>query len=277
MPLILEPLADTDALSIDLTGIVPDRISTLSALDIGRLEILADERPAEVGSLFRIEGDPAEGRIECRGDFSRVHFIGARMAWGEITVTGSAGRHAGEGMTGGSLTIHARAGDWLACELAGGSVRVGGNAGDNAAAALPGSPQGMRGGLVTIAGSAGSLAGARMRRGILAIGGDCGAAVAFEMRAGTVLVGGDVGPHAASGMQRGSLIAAGSRCVPPVTFQRGSLWIPSFMQLLAARLEAAGFRLGSRSVRSGLAGPWEQWHGDPLAGGRGEIFLRPTA
>lgn len=277
MPLVLEPLAATRTLSIDLTGIVPDRIAALSMPELGRLEVRADERPAALGSLFRITGAPADGRIECRGDFTRVHSLGARMAWGEIVVGGGAGRHAGEGMTGGRLTIEGDAGDWLACEMTGGSVHVAGSAGDNAAAALPGSRQGMRGGVVTIAGAAGSLAGARMRRGVLAIGGDCGPAAAFEMLAGTIIVAGAVGPHAAGGMRRGSLVAAGGRFEPAATFRRGAIWAPTFLQLLAGRLDAAGFRPGGGSARRALAGPWEHWHGDLLTGGRGEIFLRPTA
>ncbi|NCA10932.1 formylmethanofuran dehydrogenase subunit C, partial [bacterium] len=129
MPLVLEPLAATGALAIDLAGIVPDRIATLSQPALCRLEVRADERPAELGSLFRIAGDASDGRIECRGDCSRVHFLGARMAWGEILVAGDLGRHAGEGMTGGTLTVHGDAGDWLGCEIAGGSVHVAGRAG----------------------------------------------------------------------------------------------------------------------------------------------------
>lgn len=277
MPLVLEPLPAAGALAIDLGGIVPDRIATLSLDELRRLELRADERPVELGSLFDVAGAPADGMIECRGDFSRMHSLGAWMTWGEIVVTGDVGRHAGEGMTGGRLTIHGDAGDWLGCEMAGGSVHVKGNAGDNAAAALPGSRHGMRGGLVTVAGAVGSLAGARMRRGVLAIGGACGPAAALEMIAGTIIVGGTVGPHAACGMRRGSLVAAGGRFDPQATFRRGAVWVPTFLHLLAGRLDAAGFLLGGSSTKRALAGPWEHWHGDLLGGGRGEIFLRPTA
>ena len=276
MPLTIEQLADSGVLSIDLAGVVPDRIATLAPRDLGRLVVRADERPTELGTLFRITGTAADGRIECRGDFSRVHGVGAGMAAGEIVVAGNAGRHAGEAMAGGTLTIQGDAGDWLACEMTGGTVHVAGSAGDNAAAALPGSRHGMRGGLVMIAGHAGCLAGARMRRGILAIGGDCGPAAAFELRAGTVLVAGAVGPDAGHGMQRGSLVAAGARFEPPATFCKGAVWVPAFLPLLAARLEAAGFGRGGPAIRTLLQGPWEQWHGDLVTGGRGEIFLRPT-
>ena len=276
MPLVIEQLADSGALSIDVAGVVPDQIVALTARDIARLAVRADDRPTELGTLFRITGTAADGRIECRGDFSRVHGVGAGMAAGEIRMEGNAGRHAGEGMTGGTLTIQGDAGEWLACEMTGGTVHVAGSAGDNAAAALPGSRHGMRGGLVTIAGNAGCLAGARMRRGILAIGGNCGPATAFELRAGTVLVAGAVGPDAGHGMQRGSLVAAGARFQPPATFRKGAVWMPAFLPLLAARLDVGGFCPGGGSVRPLLAGPWEQWHGDLVTGGRGEIFLRPT-
>lgn len=277
MPLVLEPLPGAGPLAIDLGGILPDRVATLSLDELRRLTVQADERPAQLGSLFGIAGDPAEGRIECRGDFSRAHWLGAGMAWGDLVVMGAAGRHAGERMTGGRLEIRGDAGDWLACEMAGGSVHVAGSAGDNAAASLPGSRHGMIGGLVTIAGAAGSLAGARMRRGVLAIGGDCGPAAALEMLAGTVVVGGAVGPDAAHGMRRGSLVAAGGRFRPPATFRRGAVWAPAFLPLLARRLDAAGFSPAAGSASRTLAGPWEHWHGDLLAGGRGEIFLRPAA
>lgn len=277
MPLVLEPLAGGGALSIDFTGIVPDRVANLPPAGIARLPIQADERPAALGDLFRVAGSPADRRIECRGDFSRVHFIGAAMAGGEIIVDGPAGRHAAAGLAGGTLTIRGDAGDWLACEMAGGEVRVAGGVGDNAASALPGSPHGMRGGLVTIAGDAGSLAGSRMRRGILAIGGDCGPAAAFEMRAGSVVVGGTVGPHAGSGMRRGSLIAMGPAFEPSAMFRRGAAWSPAFMPLVEARLAAAGFRPRGDSARGLLGGLWQHWHGDQLNGGRGEIFTRAAA
>ena len=137
MPLVIEPAAP-DCLSLDVDGLTPDRLSDRSAADIARLVVHADARPAALGDLFRIRGSCADGRIECHGDFSRVHRLGAGMAHGEIVVDGSIGRHAGEGMSGGLLAVSGDAGDWLAAGMTGGTVRVGGRAGDNAAAALPG-------------------------------------------------------------------------------------------------------------------------------------------
>jgi formylmethanofuran dehydrogenase subunit C len=180
-------------------------------------------------------------------------------------------------MSDGLLAVSADAGDWLAAGMTGGTVRVGGRAGDNAAAALPGCENGMRGGIVIIGGDAGSLAGARMRRGILAIGGGCGEAAAFELRAGTVLVAGDVGRRSGMGMRRGSLIAGGPVPAVPPTFRRGSAWAPTFLQLLAGRLRRLGFEPAGLDCGRFFAGIWQQWHGDLLTGGRGEIFHRPAS
>lgn len=274
MPLVLEPLPGGRPLAIDLAGITPDAVGGLDLAAVGRLTVGADERPVALGSLFRIAGSAADGILECHGDFSRVHRIGAGMEGGTVAVVGPAGRHAGEGMRGGTLAIHGDAGDWLASDMRGGLVLVDGSAGDNLAAALPGSRWGMQGGIVVVQGDAGSLAGARLRRGIVAVGGRCGEAAAFEMLAGTVVVAGSIGPHGGVGMRRGSLIAAGEAAGPPPLFRAGSAWSPPFLPLLAARLDAAGFRPRGGSTKSLLAGVWRQWHGDPLAGGRGEIWLR---
>jgi formylmethanofuran dehydrogenase subunit C len=283
MPLVLTPRFSCAAampatgtpLEVDLTGVVPNRVRSLARGAIERLAIHVDGTPFLLGELFDVTGDAADGRIECRGDFSRVHRIGAGMAEGRIDVTGPAGRHAAAGMTGGTLTITGGVGDWLAGDMAGGEVLVAGDAGDNAAAALPGSHVGMRGGLVIITGSAGSLAGARMRRGILAIGADCGPAAAFEMRAGTVVVGGRVGRRPGLGMRRGSLIAISESDtleLPP-GFVRGALWQPAFLPLLFRRLGQAGFETTLAPQR---VCQWRQWHGDALAGGRGEVWNLAT-
>jgi formylmethanofuran dehydrogenase subunit C len=261
-------------LAVDLGGILPERLAGLDAAAIARLPIEADGRRCLLGDLFAVSGDAADERLEFRGDFSRVHRIGAEMGAGWIEVAGDVGRHAGERMTGGSLAIAGRAGDWLAAEMAGGSVNVGGDAGDNVAAALPGSDVGMRGGMVIVGGSVGGLAGARMRRGILAVAGGCGPATALEMRAGSVVAGSGVGPDSALGMRRGSLIVLGGPCPIPAGFKPGATWSSPFLSVLLRRLAAAGYGPAT-AIPPGSA--WQHWHGDALAGGRGEIFRHPGA
>ncbi len=270
MALVLTSRTDADGpLSIDLDGLVPDRLAALAPAAIGRLPIRADGRPCPLGDLFDVAGDPADGRIECRGDFSRVHRVGAGMHAGRIDVLGHVGRHAGERMAGGTLAVAGDAGDWLAAEMTGGCVQVAGNVGDHAAAALPGSDHGLRGGIVIVGGGAGCLAAARMRRGVLAIGGGCGAAAAFEMRAGTVLVAGPLGRHPGLGMRRGSIVALSATPDLGPGFRRGAAWSPAFLPFLLRRLAASGFQPDVPAKNR-----WQQWHGDGLAGGRGEFFHR---
>lgn len=269
MPLLLTPrVAASSTLGIDLTGILPLRVAALSLREVAGLTVAADDRPHRLGDLFDIAGDPSDQVIECRGDFSRVHAIAAGMTAGRVRVVGSVGRHAAAGMTGGRLDVLGDAGDWLACELEGGEVQVTGAAGDNVAAARPGNPTGMRGGRVIVAGRAGHLLGARLCRGVVAVGGGCGAAAGFEMRAGTVLVGGDLGEQPGLGMRRGSVVALTARPRPPATFRRGVAWSPSYLPLLLRSLAAAGFE--PAGLIRGTC--WRQWHGDRLAGGRGELL-----
>ena len=276
MPLLLSPSAavGNGPLAIDLTGIVPDRVAGRTAIEIARLEIGADGCRLPLGDLFDVEGTADDGLLLCAGDFSRVHGIGAGMREGTIAVRGSVGRHAGAGMAGGTLTVDGSAGDWLAAAMTGGRVLVEGHAGDNVAAGLPGSDSGVRGGLIVINGDVGCLAGSRMRRGLLGIAGSCGDGAAFEMRAGTVFVAGQVGRHAGLGMRRGSLVAVSSIPEMPPTFSRGAAWSPGVLPLLAGRLARAGLRAAAARAAGDGGGTWQQWHGDLLAGGRGEIFHR---
>jgi formylmethanofuran dehydrogenase subunit C len=270
MPLLLQTTTDAangGPLAIELRGIFPERLRGLSLDAVHRLPVRADEKPAELGCLFRVSGSPADGRVECRGDFSRVHFLGAGMTSGRLVVRGHAGRHAAEGMTGGRIDIQGNAGDWLAAEMSGGSVRVAGHAGNNVGGGLPGSDRGLGGGLVIVAGEVGCLAGARMRRGLLAVGGACGDAAGFEMRSGLMVIGGRAGRQAGLGMRRGSLVFLTDCPAMPAGFRRGVAWLPPYLGLLFGRLSRAGFQPSST-----LAARWRQWHGDVLDGGRGEIF-----
>ncbi|MFM9026109.1 MAG: hypothetical protein ACKON7_12360, partial [Planctomycetaceae bacterium] len=79
---------------------------------------------------------------------------------------------------------------------------------------------------------------------------------------------GPLGPQPGLGMRRGTIVALGPAPVPPATFARGARWSPPLLALVLRRLDRAGFA----PARAASGGPWRQWHGDPLAGGRGELF-----
>lgn len=273
MPLLLRA-RDSQALSADLTGVTPASLVAAGARGLGHLVVEADGAPAALGDLVSFAGTAEDGAIECEGDFSRFHGIGSGMTGGEIVVRGDVGGFAGARMSGGRLVVEGNAGPWLGAGLSAGTIHVRGDAGDDAAAALPGDPLGQTGGTVLVDGAAGERLGCRMRRGIVAVGGDCGAGAGLELRAGSVVVAGRLGPDVGLGMRRGSVIAAGDAPRPGPNFLRGALWSPTVLRLLARRLATLGFPPAQALGDRFLAGPWRQWHGDTLAGGRGELLAR---
>ena len=261
---------------LSVQGLLPEVVTKQSLRDIKRMPVLCDNRTSRLGDFFDVDGNPDDDQIECIGDFSRVHFLGAGMQSGTIVVQGNIGRHAGEQMRGGNLLIKGSAADWLACGMQGGDIHVFGDAADNAVGSLPGDRHGMTGGRVIIHGSVGSLSGSRMRRGFLAIGGNAGEATGFELLAGTIVIAGKPGPHTGLGMRRGSIVLSSTitrrgrkiPCIPP-TFTEGAIWRPPFMGLLEKQLLNFSFPAAQNTAWTGL---WQQWHGDTLAGCRGEIM-----
>ena len=261
---------------LSVQGLLPEVVSKQSLSDIKRMPVLCDNQTSRLGDFFDVDGNSNDDQIECIGDFSRVHFLGAGMQSGTIVVQGNIGRHAGEQMRGGNLLVKGSAADWLACGMHGGDIQVYGDAADNAVGSLPGARYGMTGGRVLIHGSVGSLSGSRMRRGFLAIGGNAGEATGFELLAGTIVIAGKPGPHTGLGMRRGSIVLSGTithcdgntACIPP-TFTEGAIWRPLFMGLLGKQLANLGFLPARNTTWTGL---WQQWHGDTLAGSRGEIM-----
>jgi formylmethanofuran dehydrogenase subunit C len=254
-----------------LRAVTPQRIEEQSLAEIERLELMQGNRHVPLGALFRVSGDPSDGRIDLEGDLSGVHEIGHAMASGEIHVHGPAGRHLGSEMMGGTIRVEGNAGDWVGCEMKGGLIRVDGSAGHHVGGAYAGSRRGMTDGIITIEGNAGDHVGASMRRGLVAIGGSCGDAVGFDMIAGTILVFGTCGVHPGAGMRRGTLGLFGPdppRLLP--TFRRADRFRPLFMRLIARELE----RLGSPTHLGLSDEELTLYHGDLVTLGKGEVWIR---
>jgi len=256
------------SLPLELDGVLPENLATLTVDEIARRPVLHGNRSEELGTFFTITGNAMYGEMLIRGECSRVKRIGAGMTAGRIVVEGDVGFHAGAEMRGGELCIQGNASDWLGAEISGGLIRVSGNAGDQAGAAYRGSRQGVRGGTILIQGNTGDETGLLMRRGLIAIGGNCGSYAGASMIAGTLVLMGKAGRAAGAGMKRGTMIVGYEPELGP-GFRFSCEYRPTFLGLFAERLRELRFEhalhLLSRLVRC--------YRGDVVNRGAGELLI----
>jgi formylmethanofuran dehydrogenase subunit C len=270
MPLQLTYIGKTNV-PVEVEGIVPALLRNKSLAEIERLEIFHGNQKLPLAEFFRVSGEPGDCRLEFDGALGGVHWIGTHMAEGVIHVAGDAGRHVGSGMRDGEIHIQGDAGDWLGAEMRGGLIRVDGRAGNLVGSAYRGSPRGMTGGTILIRGDVGSEIGHNLRRGLLAVSGACGDFAGTNMIAGTILVFGACGIRPGAGMRRGTIGLLGPDAPQALaTFRRGACHRPLVLDLLLRHLRELGFPIADEI----LAADYWTYHGDFLAGGRGELLVR---
>ena len=260
----------SSAIPIELAGVVPDRVASLSVAEIERLPIFFGKQELPLAELFQVQGDPAKARLRLLGDCRAVHWIGAGQASGEIVVEGPAGRHVGSEMSGGRIEVAGDVGDFVGAEMRGGLIRVRGNAGNLAGGAYRGSRLGMIGGAILIDGDVGHEAAHSMRRGLLAVGGNAGDLTGCNMAAGTVLLRGKAGIRTGAGMRRGTIGLLHHQADLLPTFRRACRYQPQFLRTYMLTLA----RWGWSFPKGLLDGSFVRYCGDFLAGGRGEVLLR---
>jgi formylmethanofuran dehydrogenase subunit C len=273
MPLTLRWNAATP-LPVDGEGLRPDALAGLPAVEVARRPILVGNTLAEVGELFRIEGEMDDGRLVIEGDLSSLRGLGRGMAAGRLTIRGDAGPHLGAGMAGGTIEVLGTAGDWAGAEMRGGMLHVRGGAGHGLGAAEPGSRLGMRDGVILVEGSIGDEAGLAMRRGLIAVLAAAGAGLGRAMVAGSIFAFGRVGPYPGAGMKRGTLALFGlQRPDAPLVlpaFLPSGRYRPPFVTVYLRQLRAWGFPVPEAS----FGGTFERYNGDVVARGQGEILVR---
>jgi formylmethanofuran dehydrogenase subunit C len=199
MALTIRPIA-VSSVPLEVEGIVPNAIRGQSLAEIERIPIFQGNRKIPFADFFSVQGDAADGQMVWEGEFSGVHWIGAKMTDGAIHVCGNAGRHIGSEMRGGRIIVDGNAGDWVGGEMHGGLIHVKGNAGHLIGAAYRGSARGMTGGTILVDGDVGNEVGHTLRRGLIAIGGSCGDLAGFNMLAGSILLFGSTGIRHGAGM-----------------------------------------------------------------------------
>ncbi|KGD96520.1 MULTISPECIES: formylmethanofuran dehydrogenase subunit C [Rhizobium/Agrobacterium group] len=190
---------------LDLSGLIPDRLSGMPVAEIAGLPIGTSRSPAIVGDIFKITGADA-ANIVFAGGSGRFDFVGAEMKTGRIRVDGDVGARAGRRMAGGTLVIEGKAGLQAGSGLKNGRIEINGDAGEGIGGPMAGEIHGMTGGLIIVRGKAGHRPGERMRRGIIALLKGCGDYAGLNMVAGTIVVTGRVGHYPGHLMKRGSLL-----------------------------------------------------------------------
>jgi len=273
MALRLTYYAET-SVPVEVEGLTPDWASDKSLSEIERFEILHGNRKIPLAEMFAVAGDAGDNCFDMEGNLSGVHWIGAHMSTGRISVHGPAGRHLGSEMRGGEIRVEGDAGGWVGAEMHEGLIHVHGNARHLVGAAYRGSAKGMTGGTIIVDGNAGNEIGLTMRRGMIAIGGSAGDMIGFNMIAGTVLVFGECGIRAGAGMRRGTIGLFGPKPPPLLpSFKYALTFQPQFVRLILRDLRAKGLRLDESLLTAEL----DLYHGDLVALGRGEILMRNAA
>jgi formylmethanofuran dehydrogenase subunit C len=268
MPLTLSWLGAT-RLPVEGEALRPELVAGLSAAEVARRRLPVGNRTAEVGELFRVGGEPADGQLVIEGDMRSLSGLGRGMSSGSLHIRGTAGPYLGAEMSGGSILLEGDAGDWAGAAMRGGELSIRGNAGDQLGSALPGARLGMREGVILVHGRIGNEAGRTLRRGLIAVRGDAGDDLGHDVIAGSIFVFGAVGRRPGAGLKRGTLALLGPQPTLLPTFRLACRYRPVFLTLYLRQLQAWGFPVPG-DASGGLV---DRYNGDLLAGGKGEILI----
>ncbi len=199
---------DLASTHLNLFGIVPDQLQSLTLQDISQLTIEANGRTATLGEYCEVtDGDRHELCFE--GDLSHCDYVGGGMARGRLSVRGNTGDFLADEMSGGRIDIGGSAGRFACSSMKGGVVEVAGDCGEYAASAARGAKRGMNGGVLVIRGNCDQWLATRMRRGTVIVHGRTAAACASRMIAGTLVLCGPVDFPLAADMARGTILLLG--------------------------------------------------------------------
>ena len=263
-------LKASTTLPLELSGVTSEIVRDMTPKEVGSLELWHGRKKLVLADVFAIRGNATDEHIEFIGELSAAVGIGENMKSGKIRVAGNAGRDVGLGMWGGEIEVTGNVGDGLGSEMRGGIIRVRGSSGNFAGGARVGSTRGMTGGAILVKGNAGNGVGSRMRRGLVAIGGNVGELVGHRMLAGTIVVMGDAGDQAGAGMKRGTLCLARNNGAPMLPMVRYACrtHLP-LLGMVGRQLQLLGFENDIGDAKR----EWQQFNGDLLESGRGEVYL----
>lgn len=246
-------------ISVEAEVITPDMFAGKSLDEIINLPVWEGNMKRKLGDFFEVEGKVAErsedSRIVIDGDASRIKYIGARMAAGEIVVKGSVDMHAGDEMKGGRIVIEGNADSFTALSMQGGEIIIKGYTKDYLGSAPRGEWRGMWNGKIIVEGNAGREVGSWMMGGLIYVKGNVGALAGVHMKGGTIIVGGDAGIRIGAEMTGGTIIVLGKleKVLPGFSYQG----------------VADKIKINEKVPK----GPFLRFVGDLVEDGKGNLFL----
>lgn len=183
----------------------PSALNNLSAKEIAAIKLQYGNQQLPASEFFEITGEDTQNIVFEKSN-TNLHYLGANMTQGKLTIIGDAGDYCGYKLKNAEIICQGNAGDFAACEMVSGALTIHGNVGDFLGSTTAGHKKGMRGGTVIVKGNAGDRVGDQMRRGLILIEGNAGDYAASRMIAGTVGVLGKLGSYAGFNMKRGTLL-----------------------------------------------------------------------
>lgn len=252
---------------INLDGITPAKLASLSSHEIARLNVGIDKGGLTLGDAFDIHGSASE-TLTIEGSGANVDFVGGGLDSGTIRVVGDVGNYAARKMSRGKLEIRGNAGHYLASGMTGGFIHVSGDAADNAGGYLPGDRFGMLGGMAVIGGNVGARAGEKMRRGTIIVKGRTGEGAGTRMIGGTIWAESGIGPRPGLMMRRGTLIGPSVESLLPTFVDCGKHDLV-IARLISRYLKASLGDLAPKAMPLLV----RKIGGDMATIGRGEILL----
>lgn len=192
--------------------------------EVKKFKVYYGKDLVELGELFDVKKEGGDKKLLLEGDFSRVKWIGCRMADGEIVVKGSVGANCGAYMAGGKIVIEGNADDWLGAEMKDGEIIVKGNAGNLVGCAYYGDATGMQGGKITIEGNANNYIGEKMSGGEIEIKGNAGDFIGTEMKGGKIVIHGSCG-FVGGDMKAGEIVIGGDFELLPSFIRKENAWV----------------------------------------------------
>lgn len=260
-------------LPVDLSPLIPDRLSGKSRTQIAAIKLVSGKQRITLSTLFSISGDDPEN-IRIQRSCRKLTHIGQGMSAGKIQVRGDSGDFLGKNMRGGEIETFGNTGNWTGAGMSGGLIEISGNTGDYLGANFSGEQHGMSDGTIVVSGNAGNRVGERMRRGMIVIKGHVGEYCASRMLAGSIVILGNTGAYLGFGMKRGTIVLCRKPRHIIATFRHCGLLKVEFLRLLFKQMAVSNIQFscfkdfGPEAIR---------YAGDVSCAGKGEILILQNA